>query len=95
MTGIPTAPLPDLITISPDPPVPGQDAEICFKFAEGHPSPISLEVTWTPVVGQASTVTVQVSREAPCVKVHVPSNAATFLIVDQSGTSAALGGATA
>lgn len=95
MTGIPPVPPaePDLITLDPDPPQAGHSMKICFKFREGDPSPITLEITFTPIPGTPTVTTVQVSDSNPCATVQVPSDAATYQIIDRSGTSAGRGGA--
>lgn len=89
MTGLPPAPLPDLITCNPDPPKRGQDVSICFNFRPGDPSPVTLRVEFSTPAGTKSQ-TIQASNEAPCDLVAVPSDATDMLVVDESGTSGPL-----
>lgn len=92
MTGIPPVdpPLPDLISISPDPPVAGQPLKICFAFSKGDPSPIDLNVEFTTSNGVTSQI-VQVSESQPCATITVPSDGFGITITDPTGTAADFG----
>ena len=75
--------MPDLITLKPDPPIQGQDVEICYDFPQGVDE-VDLKVTFTP----GGTTTHRVTAADPCVDVPVPDDATTILVQDMSGASA-------
>ena len=79
------------ITISPNPPVAGQQLEICYDFT-GMPgtSSATLNIDWTP--DSVPSTSVEVTAEEPCVTITVPLDADTYLIKDETGESEDLGG---
>lgn len=94
MTGVPPVPPPDLISVDPDPMQSGQEAEICYAFAEGVTSPVTLRITWTLEDG-TSVQEITLSTESPCKKLMVPADAKSVNITDLSGQSTDYGGAVA
>ena len=71
------------ITLVPDPPIQGQNVEICYDFAGSGVTSATLRVTFTP--GGSTEYPVKV--DDPCVTVFVPENATSILVEDLDGPS--------
>lgn len=79
--------LPQLISVTPAPPVCGQTAKICYDFAGAPPgtNQVTLEVQFDPPNGP--TQQIQLTLTEPCAEVDVPADASTLEITDLNGHS--------
>ena len=76
----------ELISVSPDPPVQGQSAEICYDFDGTSHTQVQLDFTWTPSsITSPSSITV--TKDEPCKSITIPSNATTLTIEDTTDVS--------
>ena len=81
-------PLPQYITVNPDPPRHGQDMEVTYTPTPDHPPFVDLKVTWTPS-GEWEIVRVHLAGGPVTVVLPIPPGATAVEIVDLSGWSAA------
>jgi hypothetical protein len=87
-------PAPHLISVSPDPPIGGQNATVCYDFGDTTEGPsITLKVQWTIVADGQVIDSVTVSPSDRCDTIQVPSNAGSVLISDPTQQSADYGSA--
>jgi hypothetical protein len=84
-------PLPDRITVNPDPMEAGKSALICYDFTGLTSTSVQLSFTWDPAGSPSS---LELTSDDPCQTITVPE-ANTVLIVDESAQSADYGGAVA
>lgn len=77
-----------LITVTPDPPVAGQSATICYDFSklENPPASITLSLTWSPSSVTGPT-TVTVTPTQHCVTITVPDDATGLTVDDPTDNS--------
>lgn len=88
-------PVPSIfISVTPDPMVAGQQAEISYDFAAaGQSGPITLHIKFALLDGTVSTMQVQLDKNDPSAQINVPGDAAAVNIVDGSHVSEDYGGA--
>lgn len=75
------------ITLNPDPPVQGQEVDICYDFVGSGVTSTRLRVTFTSSTGDPPGAEYEVDEANNCVKVTVPSDAETILVEDLDGPS--------
>lgn len=76
-----------LISIDPDPPAGGQPAKVKYSGTV----PVTLKITWGPA-GIPET-TIEITSTTNPLQINVPDAATSFVIHDESGSSADLAGA--
>lgn len=80
------------ISITPDPPVAGQSATICYDFENsGETGTVKLQVTWTMADGTEQSETIKVDPTDPCEQVDVDKDARFLNVQDLTGGSVDLG----
>ena len=77
------------ITISPDPPVPGDEFTICYDFAGTGLSSVTLTVDYYPDGIPNAEVTL--TPQENCKKVTAPTGVTSGFIIDPTGWSDTLG----
>lgn len=80
--------LPQLFTVTPDPPVCGQPVKICYNFDGAPPgtNTVTVRVKFTP---PGTSQDYQLTLTEPCVQVDVPGEANFLDILDLNGHSRA------
>jgi hypothetical protein len=78
-------PLPQLITISPNP-IPSAPCWVlvCYDFSQSSVSSVELTISFG---GKGDRYTTQVTREKPCVPVYIPAGCTGITVRDESGQS--------
>lgn len=75
------------ISFNPDPPVQGEEVEICYNFDGSGISSTTLEVTFTTASGSLLVSSHEVTAGGNCFKLGVPADAETILVHDEDGPS--------
>lgn len=72
------------ISLNPQDPVQDKDVTICYDFNGSGLTQTTLEVSFSP---GSDTADYTVTADNPCVTIHVPANATSIIVTDQSGVS--------
>ena len=76
--------MPQLISVTPDPPVAGQNMTVCYDFDGTGLTETHLDVHFNPAGG---SVGVHLTTVKPCATIRCPDGAGGVAIEDQDGQS--------